>query len=80
MVSLCTIHGQCPSEKYMLCSYAPKTAPSAKLYTRIELIMSEKSISDFHTCLYIPRIQNLEFNVPHAGIIGTHHCGNTCDT
>ena len=32
------------------------------------------SISDFHTSLYKPAIQNLAFHLPHVRILGTNHC------
>ena len=37
--------------------------------------MTETKISDFHTRLYIPAIQNLAFHLPHVRILGTNHCG-----
>ena len=37
--------------------------------------MMETEISDFHTSLYIPSIQNLAFHLPHVSILGTNHCG-----
>ena len=35
----------------------------------------ETTISDFHTNLYIPAIQNLAFRLPYVRILGTNHCG-----
>ena len=37
--------------------------------------MTEKKIYDFRTSFYIPAIQNLDFHLPHVGILGTNHCG-----
>ena len=37
--------------------------------------MMEITISDFHTSLYIPAIQNLAFHLPYVRILGTNHCG-----
>ena len=37
----------------------------------------EKSIVDFHKCLYMPLIQKIELHSPHIHIIGNIHCGNT---
>ena len=35
----------------------------------------ETKISDFHTSLYIPAIQKLDFCLPHVLILGTNYCG-----
>ena len=37
--------------------------------------MTETTIYDFHTSLYIPSIKRLDFNLPHVCILGTNHCG-----
>ena len=37
----------------------------------------ETSISDVHTSLYIPEVQNISFNLPHVRIRGTNYCGHT---
>ena len=37
--------------------------------------MMETKISDFHTSLYIPAIQKLDFCLPHVLILGTNYCG-----
>ena len=37
--------------------------------------MMETKISDFHTCFYIPDIQQLAFHLPHVRILGTNNCG-----
>ena len=37
--------------------------------------MTETTISDFHTSLYIPAIQKLALNLKHVRILGTNHCG-----
>ena len=42
--------------------------------------MIEKTISKFHTSLYIPEIQKLAFHIPHVKIMGTNHCGDSCRT
>ena len=46
-----------------------------KIYTRKELVMMEPKISGFHTCFYIPAIQNLAFHLPYVCILGTNNCG-----
>ena len=38
----------------------------------------EASIVDFHQKLYIPAIQKLVLQCPHAHILVTHHCENLC--
>ena len=48
---------------------------STKIYTRIELVMMETTVSDFNTSFYIPAIQKLAFHMPHVRILGTNHCG-----
>ena len=53
----------------------PLPDKSTKIYTRKELVMTETTISDFHTSFYIPGIQKLAFHLPHVRIIGTNHCG-----
>ena len=51
--------------------------PPTKLYTIKELVMTETSIDDFHTSLYIPEIQKLAFHLPHIRILSTNHCDST---
>ena len=46
-----------------------------KIYTRKQLVLTEKKIYDFHTRFYIPAIQKLAFHLPHVRILGTNHCG-----
>ena len=46
-----------------------------KIYTRKELVMMDKTISDFHTSFYILAIQKLAFHLPHVLILGTSNCG-----
>ena len=46
-----------------------------KIYTRKELVMTETTISDFHTSLYIPVIKKLAFHLLDVRILGTNHCG-----
>ena len=50
---------------------------STKVYTRKELLMTEKNIYSFHTSFYIPIIQKLSFNLTHVQIHGTNHCGDS---
>ena len=40
----------------------------------------ETTISNFHTFFYIPEIQKLVFQIPHVQILGTNHCGDSCQT
>ena len=37
--------------------------------------MMETTISDFHTSLYIPDIQKLDFRLTHVRILGANHFG-----
>ena len=50
------------------------------IYTIKQLLMMETNISDFHTRLYIPSIQNLALCLPHVHMIGTNHCGEILRT
>ena len=47
---------------------------STKIYTRKEMVVTETTISDFHTSFYIPAIKKLAFQLPHVHILGTNHC------
>ena len=58
-----------------MCKQESLPDKSTNIYTRKELIMMETTISDFHTCLYIPDIHKLAFHLPHVRILGTNHCG-----
>ena len=40
----------------------------------------ETTIYDFHTSFYITEIHKLVFHIPHAQIMGTNHCGESCLT
>ena len=42
--------------------------------------MMETTISNFHTTFYIPSIQKLAIHITHVQIIGTNHCGDSCQT
>ena len=53
---------------------------SKYIYTKKELVMMETTISNFHTSLYIPEIQELAFHIPHVQILGTTHCGDSRPT
>ena len=37
-------------------------------------MMTETTISYFHTSFYIPATQKLAFHLPHVRILGTNHC------
>ena len=58
-----------------MCKQESSSDNSTKIYTRKELVMTETTISDFHTSLYIQDIQKLAFRLPHVRILGTNHCG-----
>ena len=42
--------------------------------------MMKTTISNLHTSLYIPEIQKLAFHIPRVQILGTNHCGGSCQT
>ena len=51
-----------------------------KKYTRRELVMTETTISEFHTSFYIPEIQKLSVNIPYVQILGKNHCSESPQT
>ena len=40
----------------------------------------DTTLYNFYTGFYIPEIQMLEFHIPHVQILGTNHCGDSCQT
>ena len=58
-----------------MCKQESSPDKSTKIYTRKELVMMEKTISDFHTNFYIPAIQKLDSHLSHVRILGTNHSG-----
>ena len=58
-----------------ICKQESSPDEPTKRYTRKELVMTETTISYFHTSFYIPAIQKLDFHLPHVRILGTNHCG-----
>ena len=58
-----------------MCKQESSPDKSTKIYTRKELVMMETTISDFHTCFYIPAIHKLAFYLPHVRILGKNNCG-----
>ena len=77
-IGRCIAHGRIPlKEKKIYYMYEQESLPdsSTKIYTRKELVMMDKTISDFHTCFFIPDIQKLAFNQPYVHILGTNHYG-----
>ena len=63
-----------------MCKQEYLSDKSKNIYTRKELVVMEKTISDFHTIFYIPDIQKLAFHIPHVRILGTNHCGEMLRT
>ena len=63
-----------------MCKHDSASEKSTKIYTRKELVMMEKTISNFHTSFYIPEIQKLAFHIPHVQIMGANHCGDYLQT
>ena len=58
-----------------MCKQESSPDKSKKIYTRKELVMIEKIISESHIRYYILAIQKLAFHLPHLRILGTNHCG-----
>ena len=59
------------------CKQDSDSEQSTEIYTRKELGMMEKTISNFYTSFYFPEIQKLAFHIPHVQIMGTSHCGDS---
>ena len=79
LVICCTVHGILPigeKKHFHLCLYDTAYVSPIKTYTRKEIVMMVTYIADFHTRLYIPEIQKLDFHLPHVQILRTHHCRN----
>ena len=62
-----------------MCKQESSSDESTKIYTRKELVIMERTISDFHTSFYILSMQKLAFQLPHVRILGKNYCGK-CDT
>ena len=58
-----------------MCEQESSPDKCTKIYTRKKLVMTETTISDFHTSFYIPAIKKLAFHLPHVRILGSNHCG-----
>ena len=58
-----------------MCKQESSPDKSTKIYTIKELVITERTISDFHTSFHIPAIQKLTFHLPHVRILVTNHCG-----
>ena len=73
-----TTNGRITLKDKKICyMYKQESSPdeSTKVYTRKELVMTETTISGFHTSFYIPATQKLAFHLPHVHILGTNNCG-----
>ena len=78
IIGRCATHGRISLKDKNICYICKQESlpdKSTKIYTRKELVMTETTISDFHTSFYIPAIQKLAFRLPHVRILGTNHCG-----
>ena len=76
-IGRCTAHGRITLKGNKICYMCRQESSSdgfRKIYTRKELVMMEKTISDSHTSFYIPVIQKLAFYLPHVHILCTNHC------
>ena len=58
-----------------MCKQEPSSDKSTKIYTIKELVITETTISDFHTSFYIPDTQKLAFHLPHVRTLSKNHCG-----
>ena len=72
IIGSCTNHGRISLKDKNICYMCKQESlpdKSTKIYTRKELVMTETTITNFHTCFYIPAIQNLDFHLPHVSIL-----------
>ena len=79
LILRCAVHRRRSLDENKICCWCLQDTASVshvKLYTRKELVIMEKYISDFHTSFYVPEIQKLAFNLPHIRILGNNHCDN----
>ena len=58
-----------------MCSTVPRTGPTAKLYTRKDIVLLETYITEFHDKLYIISIKKLAINFLYVHILGIQCCG-----
>ena len=67
LIVRCTSNGRLPlNEKNpRKCKQDYASEQPTKIYTRKELVITEKTIYNFRTSFYIPEIQRLAFNIPH---------------
>ena len=83
LVARCTRHGRLTltdEKSCCKCQHYSVSGKSAKIYTRKEIVMMWKTISNFHTSFYIPEIHKLAFQITHVQILGTNHCGESIQT
>ena len=80
IIARCSTHGRIPlndKKHCRKCENNVASEQSTKVYTRKEIVMMEKTISNFYTSSYIPEIQKLAFHIPYVQILGTSHCGDS---
>ena len=80
IITRCKTHGRLLLTGKKICRKCKQdtaSEQSTKIYTRKDLVIMETTIYTFHTSLYIPDIQKLEFHIPHVQIIGTNNCGDS---
>ena len=78
IIGRCATHGRISLKGKNICYMCKQESlsdKSTKIYTRKELVMMEKTISDFNTSFYMPAFQKLAFHLSHVRILGTNHCG-----
>ena len=63
-----------------MCEHDSASEQPTRIYTRKEIVMTEKTISNFLTSFYIPEIQKLAFHLTNVCILGKNHCGKSCQT
>ena len=79
-IARCSKHSRLSLTDKKSCCTCQQVSASGKpknIYTIKELVMTETTISNFHTSFYISAIQKLAFHIPHIQIFVTNHCGDS---
>ena len=80
LIARCIKHGRLPlssKKSFRECQQDTASVKPTKIYTRIELVMMETTIYNFHMSFFIREIQKLAFHITHVQILGTNHCGDS---
>ena len=79
-MSKCSIHGFIPfkcKNMFELCDIILEKDKRGIIMAKKCFVFHEEDIYVFHRKFYIPKIENLSFNLDHVRILGSMECGNT---